>query len=575
VAIVNRKLRKTLRKRRLPLAAILFLLIFSFYGAQAHAGIEIVHQENQHSNLLWYQNETPNHPVRAEGIPPNDCSEKATDEAQFIQSLQNEKVKKMTDFLQEIPKGSLQNFTFVYDNADDKDAGVSKKYPRVLRWSNDGKIVMAYTCDPSAPSYGNVKVEVFDDATRSFKLMERRFSTTPSMNHLNKDQSSCVTCHGGSDPRTNWGSYENWKHTFGSFEDDLPRIKIDTNTGKPNPERTDFFAFRNAQMTNPCYSSLPWADYGKFPEYPYRKDFDRFGKEEGTNNLHAEYRPNDRFLTAQSRLLAQRLSRKLEESPGFASVKYLILMESAGCDISDEQKNFLKSALGSMYSGTAGYDHDLDPAITAPIMYAFGQKSGLLPTDWSLEFKAVIPGFSTGDQSIGVLAGGAMLESVAKTEKDLQPYVQLDKYNLYLWGPQYSCLDDLGGGIKLDQTKTNQFCKLLSDKQAVVMKSPDAACPLEDSGPAASLPQAASNFKSVDAARKYQTVQQNCASCHGNELTPEGFATGRFGKMTKSEFIKTVNARLTSQDPAIRMPYGKTAMTQDQIADILDYCRSL
>ena len=93
--------------------------------------------------LVWVTDQAPAIQILGivvrEGFRRNDCTEKPTNQKDFIAKLSDTKTNDPIDFLKSIPDGSMQNFTLVYKSESSQKDGVTTNWPRVIRWSKDGK----------------------------------------------------------------------------------------------------------------------------------------------------------------------------------------------------------------------------------------------------------------------------------------------------------------------------------------------------------------------------------------------------------------------------------------------------
>lgn len=229
-----------------------------------------------------------------------DCSEIPTDMNELEDIAKNS--SDMLDFLNKIPEGSLQGFTFVTNSLslhrgrkDENGEGqVSPMWPRVLRSSIDGKTTISFVCDPKNPTFGKVEIIHFDSREKEFKTTEFNFGhpkeeKVKPEDRIHHDPISCISCHAGgvfngkTSLKPNWPEYFQWSDckenrgtTFYGGNDDnmggksfrVPVIKKDGCTNaeyskSTNLEKSNYLKFRELQKNNECFKSLPWPDESK------------------------------------------------------------------------------------------------------------------------------------------------------------------------------------------------------------------------------------------------------------------------------------------------------------------------
>lgn len=234
----------------------------------------------------------------AEQPTPN-CLEKKT----TIRALESiaKNSKNQQEFLDKIPKGSLQTFTFVTRTQSlhkgQGEGAVSDLWPRVLRFSNDGKIVISYVCNEKNETYGTVETLFFNDDKQKFETVSFDFrdKSKEEGSKIKFNQQSCTSCHSYQNKINNeisikpiFHEYNNWFDcddnsgiSFYGGQDDfvfntgvqrgnlLSKLLGDNNSKINgcdkenlktmfNGRNNRFQQFKELQKNNPCFSSLPW-----------------------------------------------------------------------------------------------------------------------------------------------------------------------------------------------------------------------------------------------------------------------------------------------------------------------------
>lgn len=236
-----------------------------------------------------------NHWQKNFGINPT-CSEKPFDIKALSEIAASDDVEDINDFNAKIPDGVLQKFTLITSSQSlhrgEGEGQVSALWPRVLRFSADGKIVMSYVCHPKNKTYNKVEVLFYNDDQDKFETVSYDLSKKSKSDHrVEYNQQSCKRCHsyqneinGEVSLKPIWQGYHTWSDckdgqgisVYGGFDDEMIGHRNRTNSSEvlnPNgcSERQDlefgerqkeyFRQFKNLQKDNPCFSKLPWPRY--------------------------------------------------------------------------------------------------------------------------------------------------------------------------------------------------------------------------------------------------------------------------------------------------------------------------
>jgi hypothetical protein len=307
-----------------------------------------------------------------------DCNEIPTSADELMELANNTKKDGMVDFLQNLPEGSMQVYTMVFDTKSKQHHGVSPMNPRIIRSNADGSITMSYVCDPTSQDYGKVEMMYFDQEEERFKLSSINFSNESDeeietdeqaryshlsnnpeshldSNRVNKNPKSCLKCHSNDpdsldpDPRALWDEYQTWPGAYGSEDDSLDSFYAGED------ELENLVKLKEKMKGNPCFEALP--DYSELPA-PTPEDFGEFSYShewlypysESFKSSNYDVRPNLRLAGTLPRFAARRLGRKFFEQPGFEDIKFAAVMSSFNCpQISDYDSTFEQS-------GPSGYD---------------------------------------------------------------------------------------------------------------------------------------------------------------------------------------------------------------------------
>src|SRR5207302_1521866 len=74
----------------------------------------------------------------------------------------------LEEVLRELPQEMLSNFTLVYASRSPHRHEIDSLFPRVVLFTTDAKLLLAFTGNPSLASYNRLEVIHFDDRTSSF-----------------------------------------------------------------------------------------------------------------------------------------------------------------------------------------------------------------------------------------------------------------------------------------------------------------------------------------------------------------------------------------------------------------------
>lgn len=403
-----------------------------------------------------------------------DCTETPISHESLVETAKAAPAEDMISFLRKIPRDTLQSFTLVYESNSLQKLGVTKQWPRVIRFSKDSKLILSYTCNPESPNYGTVEMIRFDDKQKHYKFSELDFRSRPV--RFTDQPKSCNSCHSAPppakpDPRPNWQSYSTWKGVYGMIDDRMY-------------EREDFEKFRAMQKDNPCYSSLPWLEKPKPGRewYPYSDEI---------KGLDYTVRPNLKLSDFNGHLMGQRLARKFNEDPRYRRLRFLMVMDAiggCGLDVDREIKALLPAYKPPRPSNAEEYitmeDDNKAPGYMDPRtaqsrafrLFAVGNALGFADMDWTLTFNrpddpTYVPGAAKGntsqffaDTTIPALTQGQLLATLGAEAPELKPLTKLSRGIEGTFGKNFSCIDDLGGEIEYSPEQKVKLCKILLER---------------------------------------------------------------------------------------------------------------
>lgn len=401
------------------------------------------------------------------GVRP-DCSEIPFSYSDLTKLASDPRIKNQQDFLNALPEGTLQTFTFAFKSESAQGPGVSEEFPGIIRMSEDGKLMIRYTCDPSKPTYNRVEMMTWDDNTDRFKMVSMDFGKrTGSGPHIEENPALCLKCHnpGGEnapvDPRPNWQQYDQWDGFYGSQDDtfnahtggeSIPGHRAVTEEESAK-QKADYLKFREKQKDNPCYSTLPWpkGEVENGDIYPYAVQ----GRQ-----LDYVRRPNLKITDVQSHLSAQRLARKFKERPEFNLIKYALAMNTLGC--SQYEDGMITKVMpevtpkgGSTYGG---FPDPTQGPNEFTLHYNVGKAMGMRPQDWTMHFNQDDKAFYNGsipndynhsdvtrDLTIADLMQAEIAKSTVEEIPATSDFMRTTRGVKNTFGERFACIDDLGG----------------------------------------------------------------------------------------------------------------------------------
>ena len=230
-----------------------------------------------------------------------------------------------------LPRELRSNFTFVYDSRSPFRSSISPKFPRVILFTRDARLVLTFTGDPGKPGYDMLEALSFDDASAAFvarayllPAAERR-SWRPA-----PEDADCARCH-GADTRPIFDSYPLWPGFYGSVLDAFPRDRLGV------AELAKYRTFLAGAARAEPYRSLVFPAGSATSPY-----LDPRRAVEGAVELDAAtlpFLPNTRLGMALSELNRARIYRKLAQSLEFPKGEKRALAELLDCRRGDGPKD--------------------------------------------------------------------------------------------------------------------------------------------------------------------------------------------------------------------------------------------
>ena len=643
---------------------IVFSLIASVQAMTPGSGIIVVGAKSEpvendppppKKPIPDYFNEGTKHPL---GVRP-DCSEKKFSISQLEDLAKKPGVNSTIDLLQNLPADTFQTFTLVTNSKSAQrgtgDNIVSEEWPRVLRTSADGKITFSYTCDPKSTTYNTVEVIYFDDKSREMKTMSIDFKNQNDHRVAHNDQ-KCLSCHattqadGTKSVKPIWPQYFQWGgcegknsiNFYGSNDDNMnpndfraggvsnsdeyqgcttdklkERQKLEIESFKKFKEKN----LGTGENNNPCYSTLPWAqptggeksqyDPKKYSAYPYsinKEDIYASGNDDGLENYYI--RPNLKFTEMYARLNAKRIAGIIEKSRNYERIKYFIALESSGCLQPEDEANIKKlmPGLNYTYKEPQNYGEGYqDPAVSNPLLYAYGQSIGIKDADWTLEFmgsnrvyNSAIPRRALNsdqggpaDTGMGEVAGGEIVSMLGESDQSIKPKLEnaFTRGTEEGFGPQWSCIDDLGGPVREGfKGNARPLCVSLREslKNYLLTATPDCEEPTQNKDVKNLTHEVNKITKKAEEKLKErgeQLVKDRCFKCHQAGKSDDAalsdmafFANNKSSKEAENRINQRISSKIDKTEKLLKdgiMPAdGNPLSAEDQEAVML-YMRSI
>jgi hypothetical protein len=507
--------------------------------------------------------------------PKTDCTEKQLSSSELLKIVSSTKVSSQEDLLRNIPPGTMQNYTLVYASQSRQKEGVSKDWPRVIRWSSDGKTVMAYTCNKKSPSYGKVELQIFDDDQNKFTYKEVTWTkSSRPVHHIDSSQKNCKKCHGDSDYlRPNWDNYPDWPGVYGSRDNYLDdTIRLPYSESKDTVlEAKAFRHFKKIQKNNPCYSTLPHSHNWRYPygNYEIDKPF-----VEGKPRYEGGYKfePNFRFNDVQGRLLGQQMATRFSNFDEFEKMKFLLLKESVRCAYSKGEENFILDRFpGLVGKLNTPSESDESPQTSTPLLYAYGNKNGVKMQDWTMKFSPTTDQYSTGNIGISTLTGDAIFNNLTKTDSIIKGISNKFRPTPYYDSPEMACVTRVADRLKERMQNNVGFCDLLSKKFENANKDKNVCGPSDELQPLKGIRRALTPSEPLNPG--YEYIQNKCITCHGGDFGPNGILPeSQLARLP--ELTKLLQKRLSSNDLDYRMPLGGPPLSKQEKELIINFLTS-
>ena len=222
-----------------------------------------------------------------------------------------------------LPRQLRSNFTLVYDSRSPFKSVITPQAPRVILFTDDGRFIVTYIGDPTAPGHDLVETMSFDDQTATFNLKAYILPAAKAAGWApSPEAANCAGCH-GADARPIYDSYPLWPGFYGSVLDTFFRDHIG------RTELKKYRAFLAGPAKTGVYTSLIWRPGSPTTPYLDPKRV-RHGHVE-VDPKAFPFLPNTRLGMALTELNRARIYRKLAAAPLYAAHEKEILAELLEC----------------------------------------------------------------------------------------------------------------------------------------------------------------------------------------------------------------------------------------------------
>ncbi|MGZ3691010.1 MAG: hypothetical protein ACXVAX_05890, partial [Pseudobdellovibrio sp.] len=282
--------------------------------------------------------------LQAWGYRASPAEKKADQLFKKISELQKS-VSTPGEFIAQLPEELRKNFTFVHTSRSPHREEANYDYPRIILFSDDARIVLAFETNPTSPGYHMVELLRFNDREQNFELRASILGPAPNTfqglvgKNWEPNPQACLKCH-GSDVRPIFDSYPLWPGFYGSAEDTFPA----TDHGPDELKRYQKFITekKNAEPFNKLIFS------NASPVWPYL-DPKLHNATADVADLHNfKFMPNTRLGIALTELNRERLSRKILESKKLNEYSEALLSGLLRCTrlpISKDLKNKVETKM--------------------------------------------------------------------------------------------------------------------------------------------------------------------------------------------------------------------------------------
>lgn len=418
--------------------------------------------------------------------------------------IQANAIRDVDTFLACLPRSYRRHFTLVYESRSPEQVAVDYRFPRILLFGEDARLIIAATGDPDRPFFDELQVLEFEEEAARFVLRRVVFAAERPP-EIAVNPPACLECH-GRDPRPLWDNYDFWPGVYGSDNDELKRGSI---------ERQRFLDFKRHHADR--YRALL---FGRSALSPFH------GDEEETTVANS---PNFRLGKLLWRYNARRVMRQLRAAPRFEEVRERLASALLGCEpYPFDQASLARMTrllASEMESKLARMPPDGRKSLAVhPRFYARGAARidllarllGVDPSEWSTSLQRGSWDMHDGDAGLDDLLLTELLRSIAQERMELAAFIRIVDEGEQFQSRGFDPLGPLGGPQRYGRW-SKRFTALGG---AVHLKTARRACALlrgEGDGP---LWSGLAEPQRAEAVTAVSPLESHCADCH------DGFVGG-------------------------------------------------
>lgn len=229
--------------------------------------------------------------------------------AELVKLIQEKSIQSVEELTAALPPDLQAHITFRLKPHNRIQKGI-----RAIRFTPDGRLILAHNHDPQKEGGRNVEVmEV--SPSGNLLLHDISFPKAKGAPVISSDfgarekehLQSCFACH-GDPPRMIWPAYNSWPDTCGANDDNADKACLD---------------FLKTAKTNPRFKDLKWESEN--PAWPYYTGGSTVSNQ---NNRVLKRMPNTRFTALVSFHNSRQMANVVENSSLYPLLKYSLIRQN-------------------------------------------------------------------------------------------------------------------------------------------------------------------------------------------------------------------------------------------------------
>lgn len=273
-------------------------------------------------------------------------------------------IRSNEELVPRLPQSYRKHFTLMHQSRALFGPSVSAGFPRVISFGKDAKLIVAFNGDPSRPGHNTLEAIEFDSTAARFTMHRVDFPGKESKDKARfhaPNPPVCLSCH-GMDPKPLWESYDLWPGAYGANDDTIDPA---------GEEGKNYLAFLAGARQSANYRHFSWKNTS--PVYPFSAP--------GQRELNVTHTPNARLTLLLNGLNAQRIARKLVESPKLAQDPARAVRKLLGCETLAQDPTYRPQANHALEKKRKRHGNPLEGR-------GFGQTIESIDANWRLELLA-------------------------------------------------------------------------------------------------------------------------------------------------------------------------------------------